>query len=457
MEQPRLIPLDRAEPGQRLAKEVTHGFTVLLTAGTILTQERIESLRAHGIEHVLILPEGEAVPGLEPVLEPDASTEEPTSDYEVTEPIGAVSEQELGGAIEQLEREGNGLVLPEVTRKLADLPSLHSHAHAYTRSLDERAPLPRQVPSEEEALFARHKESVREEAGLHPALPRAFVATVVKRLSRTLRATVSEEPVSRSELEEMALLLLHNANLSAESFLYLDDISSPGEYVPTHILRTIIAFFKVNGENGLGEDRRREFAKGIIGHNLGLAKLALSLLQDGEPTEAIRTKLHDSYRNLYHNLRRTNGIDESVLEMVFLQNEHYDGSGFPYRLSGDSIPRESQTLSLASRFSHLTLSKPRLQRLTPRGAMVRVLANSGRVFHPRAVLNFIQQTGVYPVGSPIRTGDNRIGLVVKQNKGAVLHPVVCMVEADAEGRLGLGSPCDLKQTRTPIAEPLREF
>jgi HD-GYP domain-containing protein (c-di-GMP phosphodiesterase class II) len=155
-------------------------------------------------------------------------------------------------------------------------------------------------------------------------------------------------------------------------------------------------------------------------------------------------KLHDDYRNLYQTMRRANGIDESVLELIFLQNEHCDGSGFPYRLSGDSIPFESQCLSISNRFSHLTLSKPRMPRLNPREASMRIIASSGTQFQSQAVHTFLGHTGVYPNGSLIKLSDQANAVVTRQNPDAILRPVVRRVEW-ADGQHSLSEPVDLKQ------------
>jgi HD-GYP domain-containing protein (c-di-GMP phosphodiesterase class II) len=438
----RVINIDDAQAGQTLAKDAEVGFTTLLAAGTVLTEERIKQLKTRGIEQIII---AEVLPDeVAPEMVSEMPVTEQLDDYEVVAPAEPVSENELEAALENLLKSGNGPGLTQFERKMRKVPSLHGHAQAYTRAFDDTCEIPRREMTADEAVFSRQKEDIRSDAGLAPVIPPAFAATVRKRLRRTLSEMPANELISKPTLEEMSILIMHNLNLGADSYLHLDDITDREDYIPAHTLRTMLTFFSVNGEGSITDTKREEFVKGIISHNLGFAKLVSNTKKNGGFTASGMQKLHDDYRNLYQTMRRANGIDESVLELIFLQNEHCDGSGFPYRLSGDSIPFESQCLSISNRFSHLTLSKPRMPRLNPREASMRIIASSGTQFQSQAVHTFLGHTGVYPNGSLIKLSDQANAVVTRQNPDAILRPVVRRVEW-ADGQHSLSEPVDLKQ------------
>ncbi len=468
----KVIDLSEAEPGQRLAKDARMGFTTLLAAGTTLTAERIKHLRARGIASITIytaeeMAEMEAADEAELETEDLASAEtsdaagasvpDEVDDYELLEPIGEVTDGELEQAIARLAVEGNGEVLPSVSSRLKQLPSLENHALAYSRSVRSNEPVPLLTPNREEEWFSRSKDLVRANSGLEPAIPKAFSSVVAKRLKRALAAMFSGETIGRADLDELSLMVYLNLSVEPNRYLHFDDVATADDYVPAHTLRTVTTFFLSEGLEGFLEDKRREFIKGIISHHLGLAGL-VSRLSNGNGQSSVNSEqLQEEYKNLYHELRRANGIDESVLEMVFLQNEHYDGSGFPYRLSGDAIPEESQVMAIASKFSHFTLSKPKLPRVTPREACMRVIAGSGSQFNPGAVHGFLQKVGFYPVGSPVLLSDERMAVVCRQQTDALLRPVVRVVETQPDGTVAVDQELDLRSNGTYIDGPLREF
>lgn len=472
----KVIEISEAEPGQRLAQDAKTGFTTLLAAGTTLTAERIKHLRARGVASVTVYTaeeiaemdaaeearaqEAKAAP-LEEVVEEayaaaaGASVE--VEDFELAEPIGEVTDSELELAVGRLAVNGNGDVLPSVSSRLRPVPSLENHAMAYSRSVGASEPIPLLPPNREEEWFSRGKDSIRANAGLEPAIPKAFSSVVAKRLKRAVAAMSSGEALGRADLDELSLMVYLNLNVEPNRYLHFDDVSTPDDYVPAHTLRTVTTFFMSEGLEGFREDKRREFIKGLISHHLGLAGLVARIGNGGGFTREKSEQLREEYKSLYHELRRANGIDESVLETIFLQNEHFDGSGFPYRLSAEAIPEESQVMAISNKFSHFTLSKPKLPRATPRDACMRIVAGSGSQFNPKVVHTFLKNIGFYPVGSPVMLSDERVGVVCRQHSDALLRPAVRVLEHQRNGSIGLGDELDLRANGTYIDGPLREY
>lgn len=456
MSKTRLINVEHARVGQRLALDVKVGTTTILTAFSELTEEHISHLREHGVGEIVIVdePAQSAANGL--TTEPPAVVES-VDDYEAAEPILDVPDTEIDSAIAALGEERASDILPDVAARLRPIKTLHIHAYAYARSLEPDQLLPTEIPTEEEEWFSRHKEELRGNAGLVPAMPLASAREAHGHLMQALARSSDEETVSAKALDALSQLVLDNLNLDRNSHLQLTDVSKPADFVPAHILQTIIVFLKARQDTGDPERRRREFIKGITSYNLGLASLASRVSRAGGLTEAALGKLHDGYKSLYHNLRRAERVDESVLELVFLQNEHADGNGFPYGLSNDSIPLDSQLLALASRFSLLTLSKPRMPRLAPRQAAVRILANVSKNFRASAARSFLRETGIYPVGSAVKLSDKRLALVTRQNADALLHPIVRAIRSDDDGSVVVGQAMDLRRKDLSIAGAVREF
>ena len=456
MSRTRSINVEHARVGQRLALDVKVGTTTILTAFSALTEEHISHLREHGVGEIVIVDDPtEAAADGQAVEHPVFV--EPVDDYEVTEPIPDIADAELGGAIEALGAAPAGDILPDVRSRLRPVKTLHIHAYAYARSLEPDQLLAAEILTDEEEWFSRHKEELRGNAGLVPAMPPARTKEAQEYLKQAFAQLSDEDTVSGETLDGLSQLVQDNLSLDRNSHIQLADISKPEDYVSAHILQTIIAFFKARPDTDEPKQRGREFIKGIASYNLGLANLSARITGGEGPSEAALNKLHDDYKSLYHHLRRAERVEESVLELVFLQNEHADGNGFPYGLSDDSIPQDSQLLALSSRFSLLTLSKPRNPRLTPRDAALRILASVSRNFRASAAGSFLRETGVYPVGSAVKLSDHRLALVTRQNADALLTPVVRPVRSDDDGSVAVGQPMDLHRKELSIAGVLREF
>jgi HD-GYP domain-containing protein (c-di-GMP phosphodiesterase class II) len=78
-----------------------------------------------------------------------------------------------------------------------------------------------------------------------------------------------------------------------------------------------------------------------------------------------------------------------VRSIVRSCHEHYDGRGYPDRISGDEIPLESRIILVCDAFHAMTTDRPYRQRLSPEEATRRLLEAAGTQFDPTVVEVFL--------------------------------------------------------------------
>jgi len=83
-------------------------------------------------------------------------------------------------------------------------------------------------------------------------------------------------------------------------------------------------------------------------------------------------------------LERAEGF-EPILDAVELHHENYDGSGYPYGLSGERIPLAARIIRVADAFDAMTTKRSYRPALTPELAMDTIHAGGGREFDERCV------------------------------------------------------------------------
>jgi response regulator RpfG family c-di-GMP phosphodiesterase len=74
-----------------------------------------------------------------------------------------------------------------------------------------------------------------------------------------------------------------------------------------------------------------------------------------------------------------------VVEYVRLHHEHWDGSGYPEGLEGETIPLGARVIGAAEVYDALTTSRPYQDPLTPDEAVERMRTLAGKVIDPRVM------------------------------------------------------------------------
>lgn len=80
----------------------------------------------------------------------------------------------------------------------------------------------------------------------------------------------------------------------------------------------------------------------------------------------------------------------NIIPLITHHKEHYDGTGYPSKLSGDEIPLGSRIIALAEAYIAMTSQRPFRKPLNTRQAIQEILESSGNQFDPEVVEAFIK-------------------------------------------------------------------
>ena len=88
-------------------------------------------------------------------------------------------------------------------------------------------------------------------------------------------------------------------------------------------------------------------------------------------------------------IERVEGLSP-YLDIVEMHHENYDGTGYPWQLAGNQIPRDARVIHVADAYDAMTSDRPYRKGMTPEQAVSILKANAGTQFDPDVVAAFVR-------------------------------------------------------------------
>jgi diguanylate cyclase (GGDEF)-like protein len=201
---------------------------------------------------------------------------------------------------------------------------------------------------------------------------------------------------------ELTLLagIAHQARLAitnAGSFESLEDtflstvealanaLEASDEYTSSHARWISDLAIRVGRELGLEGAALKRLELGALFHDIGKIGIPATILAKPGRLTAEERAVIQEHPVLGERIIAPIERLQDVRPIVRHCHEHFDGSGYPDRLAGDTIPLEARIILCCDAFHAMTTDRPYRKRLPTREALRRLEANAGTQFDPDIV------------------------------------------------------------------------
>jgi len=140
---------------------------------------------------------------------------------------------------------------------------------------------------------------------------------------------------------------------------------------------------------GVSEETKKQIMYGSWLHDCGKLGVPEVILNKPGPLTKDEYDIIKKHPEWGADIARQAKLSPAVVNIILYHHEWWDGCGYPYGIQGDSIPKESQIVSIADHFDALTSERPYRMKWSLPEAIGIIQSLQGRAFDPALVDIFL--------------------------------------------------------------------
>lgn len=250
------------------------------------------------------------------------------------------------------------------------------------------------------------------------------------RIQQVLGNLSQSGDISVDQLRTVSSELVNSVIRNPDAFAYLSRIEAHSQDVLNYSIRMASWAVLCGRHLDITREALSDLALAALLAKIGYTTIPPEILSiKGTPTPHVQEMLKWSLVRGVQLLKASDDFNSRIVKLVSHHLERYDGSGFPRGVSGRHIPFLAQIIGLADYYENLVSYDFRDRPLSSAEAVRELFRLRNQIFDGFLVEEFIQSIGLYPTGSVVTLNDDRLAIVIAQNR-ARLKPRVLILEDD---------------------------
>jgi putative nucleotidyltransferase with HDIG domain len=297
------------------------------------------------------------------------------------------------------------------------------------------------IPSNEPAI-SETREEAQVEADLNaaaqaardivPASMQQEMARAAKICAQAQQAVTSMfrearmgKAVEASNAHRLSDEISDSMTRNPSALISLSRLKTADNYTYMHSVAVCALMIALGRQLGFDEKLNRNLGFAGLLHDLGKAMIPKEILNKpdkltDEEFRVMKTHPEEGYKLL----KKCQGIDEIILDVVLHHHEKTDSSGYPGRFKESEISLYAKMGAVCDVYDAITSNRPYKKGWDPAKSLSKMAEWSNGHFDPSIFQAFVKSLGIYPIGSLLRLSSGRLAVVVSQSPDSLLTPRV---------------------------------
>lgn len=202
-----------------------------------------------------------------------------------------------------------------------------------------------------------------------------------------IKEEAGEEAVQM--VDEIKNKILNDVQNIIENVEFCSQLKLLGNYHDCHSLNTAILATSMGYKLKYDEDLIEKLAKASLLHDIGMTRLPKELLEKVNLSQQDNRIFQKHTQIGYKILKYEMGLPDEIALVALEHHENNDGSGYPFKLSGEQITELTRVVAMCSFFDDLTSNRTPTKVKNTKEALRVMLEVGTKRFQPELLYQFV--------------------------------------------------------------------
>ena len=234
--------------------------------------------------------------------------------------------------------------------------------------------------------------------------------------------------VEAGRLEPLVTRMIESIGRNPDGLVPLARLKERDAYAAYHGVATAGLIIALGQQQALPEPEIEKLALGTLLKDIGHAAIDENLFDKRGTLSPDEYSLIQSHvEEGLAVLEATTRLAETSVAVVLEHHERYNGSGYPYCMSGDDISLAGRMAAIVDTYDAMTSERPYRPAISPAVALQQLYMQGGNQFDPGLIAAFVRTVGIYPVGTLVLLESGHLAVVEQEHPEQLLSPVVRVI------------------------------